>query len=375
MIFRFLHTADWHIGKPFGRFPEERAGVLRRARLSAIDRLAAAARDSSAKVVLVAGDIYDGPGLADRDLLELMGRLATHRDLSWYLIPGNHDPATPGGIWDRLTRLGLPDNVHVCRDPKPIEIASGITLLPSPLAAKAVTADPTAWMATAATTEGAIRIGLAHGSTQGFGSDNQASVNIAPARARDAGLSYLALGDWHGTREVAPSTWYSGTPEPDSYQDNDPGNALLVTVSGPGAPALVERRRTAEMTWRSHHLTIRSPDDLATVVRELTSAGAAAASLLLDLTLEGEVALADDAAIREKIEREIDPRVFHLRTDLEHLSVAPHTDDLASLTDPILQQIAEELSAAAQTTGAGAAVAAHALRRLYQTARAEEARQ
>ena len=41
---RFLHTSDWHIGKPFGRFDAEQAAVLRRARLTAIDRLADTAR-------------------------------------------------------------------------------------------------------------------------------------------------------------------------------------------------------------------------------------------------------------------------------------------------------------------------------------------
>ena len=49
-----------------------------------------------------------------------------------------------------------------------------------------------------------------------------ASVAIAPARARDAGLAYLALGDWHGTREIAPATWYAGTPEPEPVEEPRP---------------------------------------------------------------------------------------------------------------------------------------------------------
>ena len=56
---RFLHTADLHLGKPFGRFPEDLRGRLREARHGAIARLAAAARAHGATHILVAGDSFD----------------------------------------------------------------------------------------------------------------------------------------------------------------------------------------------------------------------------------------------------------------------------------------------------------------------------
>jgi len=43
-VIRFLHTADLHLGKPFGRFPEDLRGRLREARRLVVGRLAAAAR-------------------------------------------------------------------------------------------------------------------------------------------------------------------------------------------------------------------------------------------------------------------------------------------------------------------------------------------
>jgi DNA repair exonuclease SbcCD nuclease subunit len=373
MTFRFLHTSDWHIGKPYGRFPIERAGILRRARLTAIDRLAAAARAGGASVILVAGDVFDGPGLPNRTLLELSGKLAAHPDLHWYLMPGNHDPATPAGLWDRLARFDGPPNIHVCREPKAMDVAPGVVLLPAPLTAKALSQDPTSWFASSPSREGAIRIGLAHGSTQGFGSESTTSISITPTRARDAGLQYLALGDWHGTREVAPSTWYSGTPEPDGFQDNDPGNVLLVTISGPGAPARIERCPTAEMTWLSRRLSVRSTSDLSPLLAEIAAAGEAACRMLIEIALEGEVALADDADIRSALAQKIDPKLFHLECQTDRLVLAPAADDLAALHDPALRQIAQELSRAAQSPGPDAAVAALALRRLYCLARAEGA--
>ena len=35
-MIRFLHTADLHLGKPFGRFPEDLRGRLREARREAV---------------------------------------------------------------------------------------------------------------------------------------------------------------------------------------------------------------------------------------------------------------------------------------------------------------------------------------------------
>ena len=78
--------------------------------------------------------------------------------------------------------------------------------------------DPTESMDGLGTPEGAIRIGLAHGSVTSFGSDPDATHNlIAHDRADRADLAYLALGDWHGAQQVGPRSAYSGTPEPDGF--------------------------------------------------------------------------------------------------------------------------------------------------------------
>ena len=55
---RFIHTADWQIGKVFRRFGEREA-LFRQARLDAIDALGALAMREEAAHVLVAGDVYD----------------------------------------------------------------------------------------------------------------------------------------------------------------------------------------------------------------------------------------------------------------------------------------------------------------------------
>ena len=87
----------------------------------------------------------------------------------------------------------------------------------------------------AATPEGALRIGLAHGAIQSFSEDGGGLDIIAPDRAIRAGLDYLALGDWHGTRQVDARCWYAGTPETDRFKANDSGQALLVELDAAGA--------------------------------------------------------------------------------------------------------------------------------------------
>ena len=98
-----VHTSDWHIGKAFSGFEPDVAGVLRQARLDGIDRIAGLAIAEGAAHVLIAGDSFDHSSLPDRLLRTVLSRLAATPQLTWHLIPGNHDPDAPGGIFDHET--------------------------------------------------------------------------------------------------------------------------------------------------------------------------------------------------------------------------------------------------------------------------------
>jgi hypothetical protein len=379
MAYVFLHTADWHLAKPFGALPAEKAAVLRQARLTVIDRLAAAARAAGARDVLVAGDTFDAEDLALRTLREGVGRLGGHGDLCWHLLPGNHDADRPGGLWDRLAKDGLPANVIALRAAAPRDLAPGVVLLPAPLRARAASEDPTRWMVGAATAPGTLRIGLAHGAVRGFGGGAAPAVAIDPARASSAGLAYLALGDWHGTAEVGPRAWYAGTPEPDQYPANDPGHALVVRLGGAGGGLEVERIATAAFAWERRALVLDAPADLAGLEAEL--AGAGAGSRLLKLELSGRVSRAAEAEVAHRLER-LAPLVFWLEADLDGLEVVAEAGDEALLGEGELARAAAALARraagegqqaeAGQRAAAGEAarIAGLALRRLHVLARA-----
>lgn len=367
MGFTFLHTADWQLGKRFGAFDGDKPALLRDQRLQAVERLAKAASVGGCSAVLVAGDVFDSETVPQSLSAQLLARLADYSTLTWHLLPGNHDPARRGSVWGGLVERGLPANVRVHAESKPAELAPGVVLLPSPLTAKRAGEDPTAWMGACPTAPGTVRIGLAHGSVQGFGSAEEASVRIDPGRVRSAGLAYLALGDWHGTMRISERAWYAGTPEPDGFRDNDPGNVLIVRLEGDAAPT-VEKVPTGHFTWSRRTVTLDGAAGLGSIESEVAQLGGSAGRRLLSLELTGAVPLAELGEIDERLAR-LALQLFHLSADTAGLAAFAGADDLEALAAPALVELAQRLRSASEAGGDEAAAAGRALRRLFSFAR------
>lgn len=344
MTFRFIHTSDWQIGKPFRNFEERVAGRLEGARLAVIDRIADLARKHDARHVMVAGDIYDAQSVPLRTLMQPVHRMEQARDLTWWLIPGNHDPARAKGVWERLRAEGVPGNVRILDTPDTIEMEPGVFLLPAPLTARSVTGDPTAWMDAAVTPAGAVRIGLAHGSIKGFGSAQESAVSIDPDRAAKARLDYLALGDWHGSAKINARTWYAGTPEPDRFPDNAPGSVLAVSLEGGGAAPDVRAVASNAFVWAKRDFEVSGAGDLAGVGRELAALSEDTGNLVLRLRFVGRVRL-DEIADVERWCSEFEARVQYLEVDTSALLSRADGGDLD------LFSVSEELGDAARFLG------------------------
>lgn len=217
---RFVHSSDLQIGKKFGVLEPKVATVLQNERHEVLNRLGEIAVKQDAPIVLLAGDIFDKEQLTNvtiRKPIEIMRRWSR---ITWHLMPGNHDLLRDNGLWDRLARMGIPDNVKLHTAANAIKIADDVPayLLPAPLRYISSADDLTSYMDKEPTPDGAIRIGMAHGSVRGFGSEGEASNLISPDRAQTAGLAYLALGDWHRQIKIGERVWYSGTPEPEFVQ-------------------------------------------------------------------------------------------------------------------------------------------------------------
>lgn len=333
MAITLIHTADWQLGKPFGSIEGDAAALLREERFEAVKRIAALARDRRADAVVVAGDVFDSSTTPDQIIRRTLEAMKAY-DGPWVLLPGNHDPALSESPWTRIARIGCPANVVLALAQEPILLADGrLAILPAPLMRKNEPDDVTRWMDEAETPPGAVRIGLAHGSISNRLPEGDARNEIADDRASTASLDYLALGDWHGTIEIAEKTWYSGTPEPDRFPRNDPGNVLVVTIEKQGAAPSVEKVAVGRFHWQRQEIVcgVGGDDDpVAAIDAMIAGAAATPDATLLQLTVSGTV----DLAGRRRIDGCLDAwqaRLKYLRRDLAGLVDEPSADDLDAI--------------------------------------------
>ena len=201
---KFLHTADWQIGRLYGSFDPDDAVTLADARFAAIERLARLAAEERVDAVLVAGDVFDAQTVSARTIRRLFNALEPYPG-PWVMIPGNHDAALAEGVWSYAKRLdALPANLHLALEPQVFELPEQrIVVLCAPLTQRHTYGDLTDWFDARETPLGWLRVGVSHGAVQGLLSEDIDSANpIAPDRAQRARLDYLALGDWHGTKRI-----------------------------------------------------------------------------------------------------------------------------------------------------------------------------
>ncbi|MGO4394682.1 exonuclease SbcCD subunit D [Variovorax sp. M-6] len=357
---RFLHTADWQIGRQFATFDPEHAPILAEARIAAVERLAALATAQQVDAVLVAGDVFDAQTVSERTVRRLFNALAGYAG-PWLMIPGNHDAALAESVWTRAQRLGaVPPNAHLLLTPElRLFEAQGFAVLPAPLTQRHTYNDLTAWFDAAETPAGLLRIGIAHGSVQGILAEGIDSANpLAPERAASARLDYLALGDWHGCKRIDARTWYAGTPEPDRFKANEAGQALLVEIAAPDAQPQVTPLAVGQFRWHllSAHLHVAS--DLDVLLAQLGGLGA---QDVVDLRVQGRI----DLAGRQRLQAAVgsaEARARHLQFDLSALQLVPTDEDIASLqADGYLGEVIAELREAQGGDDPQARVAQEAL--------------
>lgn len=343
---KFLHTADWQVGRLFTTFDPEHAPLLAEARITVVERIARLATDHQVDAVLVAGDVFDAQTVSERTVRRLFNAMQGFSGL-WLVISGNHDAALVESVWSRAIRMGaVPANAHLLLSPEvKLFEAEGFAVLPAPLTQRHTYGDLTAWFDGAHTPGNLLRIGLAHGSVQGILAEDIDSTNpIALERPTLARLDYLALGDWHGTKIISSRMAYSGTPEPDRFKSNDAGNVLLVDVPAPGAEPIVTVIPTGQYRWRSVDFSLQVETDIDQLIDELSKVGP---DEVVDLEVSGRVGLDGQRRLIQAIGA-AEARARHLQADLSNLRLAPSDDDIASLkADGYLAEVIAELRDAA----------------------------
>jgi len=384
MSVKFVHTADWQLGKPFaGVGDAHKRALLQNERLAVINRMGAEAKKQGVSFLVVAGDLFDSPSATKATVAAACSAIGAI-GIPVFAIPGNHDHGGAGSLWEQeffvREREQLAPDFKILLTAEPVELEDAV-LFPCPLLRRHESADPTAWLRSADDRWTKFgdkpRIVVAHGSVQNFGSfsENEESDAGAPnlidlSRLTDDAFDYIALGDWHGAKQVAGKAWYSGTPELDRFvkgSDHNPGNILLVEAAR-GKPPQVQCVSSSAIGW--HELEFNFADDTSLArLKELVDEriGKRANQDLLQLHLGGSLGI--EAATR--LDQMLDAwnaRVLRIKLDNKSF-IAPTVSEVEGLTrrsgDPLISLVAAKLVSLAAGESDQAAVARIALRELH----------
>ena len=164
-----------------------------------------------------------------------------------------------------------------------------------------------------------------------------------------AGLDYLGLGDWHGQIRVTGNTWYSGTPEPDSFKHNHSGQALIVAVDGAGAVPEVSPVSVGEIHWQRSALELTPQDDIAALVTAMLPPLGTRRDTLFQMVGRGRLGVQQMQALRGAL-AEVTPDFLSFGTDMNAVQMAHNISDLEAIdaSGGALRQAADSLSARAQ---------------------------
>jgi exonuclease SbcD len=269
---RFLHTADWHVGKPLrGRSRMDEYAA-------ALQEVAQIAAEGQVDAVLVAGDIFDSPAPppdAEKLVYDFLARLL-HDGIAAVLIAGNHDhPKKLGALASLLEGL----RIHVRPEVRPPgqggvvavpsrdgEEEARVAVLPFVPERKVVDActvmDPEhTWFETYAERleqifaalaqvlePSAVNVAIGHvlvaGSLFGTGERKLHLGDIYGLNPQQlpASLQYIGLGHLHRPQEVrAPSkTLYSGSLVELDFGEKEQEKRVVLVEAKPGRAAAIE---------------------------------------------------------------------------------------------------------------------------------------
>ena len=109
---KILHSADWHLDSPLQGHTTEQTALLRRALLAIPGKIAALCRAEKCDMMLLSGDLFDGPYTADS--LNALRDALSEVAVPVFIAPGNHDYLGADSPW--LTQ-SWPENVHIFTQP------------------------------------------------------------------------------------------------------------------------------------------------------------------------------------------------------------------------------------------------------------------
>ena len=220
-MIKILHAADLHLDSPLSG----RDRVLREHLLSIPGKLAHICRREKCHLVLLAGDLFDGP--YTKESLNALRQALAEMDVPVFITPGNHDYAEVRSPYEAEF---WPENVYIFHHP----FFSAIDLpeLDCRVYGAGFRSMDSGSLLEGFRAEGNARyhIGVVHGDP----TQTRSHYNpITAAQVRDSALEYLALGHIHKTGSFrAGSTLcaWPGCPMGRGYDETGQKGVLIVTL-------------------------------------------------------------------------------------------------------------------------------------------------
>lgn len=335
-VTRFIHSADWQLGMTRRFLSAEAQARFTGARIDAIRTIGHLARQHEAQFVVVGGDVFETNQVERQVVVRALDAMGEFPELTFYLLPGNHDPLDPGSVFTSPTFTDkCPANVIVLGDSTPVDSGHGVDIIGAPWVSKRPDEDLVARATDGLDASSKPRVVVGHGAVDTLSPDpnNPALISVAML---DAGLTagrfhYVALGDRHSTTDVGSSgrVRYSGAPEPTDFREVEPGYVLLVDLEGDD----IEVTPLKTATWRflSSDFELSGPDDCTAVASFLDDI-VDKPTTVVKLGLVGQLSLAAHSELEITLDHHRDLLAgLKLSDSRSDLIVLPDDQDLADM--------------------------------------------
>ena len=352
-----VHAADIHLDSPLrglSRVGEDNARELRRSTRRALANLVNLVLERQAKLLVIAGDLYDGSWHdfgTGQFFIEQMAKLHDE-GIPVVIASGNHDAAS------QITRsLTLPPTVHLLATDKPESITFddlGAVVHGQGYAFRDVKENLAAKYPDRIS--GLINIGVLH--TAGAGpSDHLPYAPCSVADLETLRYNYMALGHVHQRGPVADGefpAWFSGNLQGRNPRETGPKGALLVELqAGLRAEPTFEAVDVARWGRIDVDATgMTDYDDLAVMVRDLMRdevADAEGRTVILRVNITGTSAIAGRLADDERLSADMESLAVQSGAVLDKVKVRVRPP---APPDPEAQRIRDAVAEAANTLAA-----------------------
>ncbi|MEZ4301865.1 MAG: DNA repair exonuclease [Polyangiaceae bacterium] len=258
---KLVHAADLHIDSPLaglGRYEGAPVHKIRGATRRALENLVALCIEEDARLLLLAGDIYDGDWRDYGTGLFFAAQMSRLREagVRVALVHGNHDAAS------QITRaLRLPENVHTFEAARPATLVIdelALAVHGQSFATRAVTADLAA--AYPAPLRGALNIGLLHTAADGR-PGHETYAPTTPTILARRGYDYWALGHIHAREVLHADPWivFPGNLQGRHARETGPKGATVIEVSA-ARVTRIEHRALDVVRWSHVPVDLRTAD-------------------------------------------------------------------------------------------------------------------